>query len=69
MTSSTALDFWQHRNINLQQLYLTIRNRYLGDSKAKRKMQKSTYLPKIFITIEHPEHEIWTDKGRLFKVI
>ena len=69
MTSSTAPDFWQHRNINLQQLYLTIRNRYRGDSRANRKVQKSTYLHKIFMTIEHPEHEICTDKGGLLRMI
>jgi hypothetical protein len=51
MTSSTVLDFWQHRNINLQQLYLTNHNRYWGDSRAKRKIQKSTFIHKIFMTI------------------
>ena len=67
--SSTAPDFWQHRNINLQQLYLTIRNRYWGDYRAKTKMQKSAYLHKIFMTIEHLEHEIWTDKCELLRMI
>ena len=67
-TSSTVPEFWQHRNLNLQQLYLTIYNRYWGDSRAKRKMLKSTYLHKIFMTIGQLEHEIWTDKDRLLRM-
>ena len=69
MTNSTILEFWQHRNLNLQQLYLAIYNRYWGDIKAKRKMLKSNYLHKIFMTIGHLEHEIWTDKGGLLRMI
>ena len=32
-------------------------------------MQKSTYLHKFFMTIGHLEHEIWTDKGGLLRMI
>ena len=56
MTNSTVPEFRQHRNLNLQQLYLTIYNRYWGDSRAKRKMLKSTYLHKKFMIIEQLEH-------------
>ena len=67
--SSIALEFWQHRNLNLQQLYLTIYNSYWGDSRAKRKMLKPTYLHKNFMIIGHLDYEIWTDKDSLLWMI
>ena len=66
---STVPESWQHRNLDLQQLYLSIYNSYWGDSRAKRKMLKSTYLHKNFMTFEYLDYKIWTDKDRLFRKI